>query len=76
MLVDNISVLSPLRRETERGGAPLERAQSQHAVQAQRGHTGAPSVSGQRSLRNLRHASASSMLSTSLKVFSPLAGEG
>ena len=51
MLVDNIGVLSPLGERDKARAAPLERAQSQRAVQAQRAHTGAPSVAGQRNLR-------------------------
>jgi len=57
-LVGEKSYSQALQRDR---GAPLGRGHSQQDGQSQRGQTGAPSVSGQRTLRNACHASDSSI---------------
>ena len=57
----DVGLKSRRQAEQRNRGAPLGGGQDQHVGQPHRGHTGAPSVSGQRIVQNSVQASASSI---------------
>ena len=57
----DVGLKSRRQAEQRNRGAPLGRGQLQQVGQPQCGHTGTPSVSGQRIVQNIVQASASSI---------------
>jgi hypothetical protein len=59
--VPEVGLKSRRQAEQRNRGAPLGRGHLQQVGQSQCGHTGAPSVSGQRIVQNIAQASSSSI---------------